>query len=116
VTWRLAPKHRGWKENDHGQHVDTVSATVVAGSALLLRAEDLFAYPLLETTHYYSETWPCYHMHGHGRTLWYCGDVKMIHHWHASHPQGSPADQAMEADRALFRKMCDEHEPPIPHD
>lgn len=114
------PQHRMFKFPDAGnaQARDVLQATVVAGSAMMIRTADFVEYGgLLEANHYYSETWLCYHTAAHGRTNWYYGKVWMIHEWHRSSPIGSPlTDGKFHEDRALFRKMCDEHDPPIPHD
>ena len=114
------PEHRLFKADDPANQKarDILQATVVAGSALMISTDDFFEYGgLLEAHHYYSETWLCYHAAVHGRTNWYYGEASMIHEWHTSSPMGfEGTDGKFKADQALFRKMCDEHEPPIPHD
>jgi GT2 family glycosyltransferase len=112
------PIPRHWMERDRGQANDVVSGPMVSGSAIMMRSKDFFAYDgLLESRHYYSETWPCYHAAAHGRENWYVGTAKMIHEWHQSSPVGSPlTDGMMAEDRELFRRLCDEHDPPIPRD
>jgi GT2 family glycosyltransferase len=112
------PQHRWFREKDKGQGEDIVKCPTVAGSAMLVRTEDFFEYGgLLESKHYYSETWFNYHVQAHGRECWYYGEAKMNHEWHQSSSMGSPlSDGSVNEDRELFRRMCDEHNPPIPRD
>jgi len=114
------PKHRHWHTKDPENKLvrDAVPGPVVAGSAMLVRADDFFKYDgLLEARHYYSETWFCYHARAHGRECWYYGEPWMIHEWHRSSAMGAPTtDGHMKQDRELFRRMCDEHNPPIERD
>ena len=112
--------HRFWLQYDQANEVarDTFMAPTIAGSAILVRAkvfEELGG--MLEAKHYYSETWLCYHAREHGYEVWYHGEAWMIHEWHQSSRMGSPqTDGKMPEDRTLFRRMCDEHDPPILHD
>ena len=114
------PEHRYWHHHDPQNTMarDIVPATVVAGSALMISKEDFWEYGgMLEAKHYFSETWLCYHAQAHGRTCWYYGEPWMVHEWHQSSPQGYPGTDGMiHEDQKLFRQMCDEHNPPIPHD
>lgn len=114
------PEHRMFKfpDSTNQKARDTLQATVVAGSAMMIRRDDFLEYGgLLEAHHYYSETWLCYHTAAHGRTNWYFGEPWMIHEWHRSTPIGHPeSDGRFTEDRELFRRMCDDHDPPIPHD
>lgn len=114
------PVHRYWhyadRENSLGR--DSVKCPTVAGSAMLVRSSDFFKYGgLLESKHYYSETWFNYHVQAHGREVWYYGEASMIHEWHRSSKLGaSSTDGFMKQDQELFRRMCDEHDPPIARD
>lgn len=114
------PTHRSWHKSDHHNVMvrDSIKSTVVAGSAFLIRSQDFKDYGgLLEARHYYSETWLNYHLQAHGREVWYYGQPVMIHEWHKSSPVGHPVtDGKFQEDRELFRRNCDEHVPPIPHD
>lgn len=114
------PKHRFWHARDQRNVLarDAIQGPMVAGAAMLVRVEDFFEYGgLLEAHHYYSETWFCYHATAHGRECWYYGEPWMIHEWHKSSAIGAPTtDGHVKEDRALFRRMCDEHDPPIPRD
>lgn len=122
------PEHRMWRVKDRTNNLvrDLVPATVVAGSAMLIRARDFFLGDLndcmgipgmLEAYHYYSETWLCYHLRAHGRTLWYWGEPWMVHEWHRSSPVGfAGTDGKFAADREKFRAQCDIHRPPILRD
>ena len=114
------PQHRLWHVHDprNLQAKDRVEAVMIPGSAILISAADFFAFGgLLEARHYYSETFLAYHLRAHGRTVWYYGEATLVHEWHRSTPVGSPITDGMfDTDRALFRKMCDEHDPPIPRD
>jgi len=114
------PVHRYWHYPDRGNTLgrDSVKCPTVAGSAMLVRVEDFHEYGgLLEAKHYYSETWFNYHVQGHGREVWYHGDPTMIHEWHRSSKLGAQStDGSMKQDQELFRRMCDEHDPPIPRD
>ena len=91
---------------------------MVAGAAFLIRAKDFFEYGgLLESAHYYSETWLNYHVRAHSREVWYFGEPWMIHEWHQSSPVGFKGTDGMfKSDREMFRKMCDQHDPPIKRD
>ncbi len=114
------PLHRMWHANDLDNKLarDTLQVPTVAGSAVLIRAsvfEELGG--MLEARHYYSETWLCYHAQSHGYEVWYYGQPWMIHEWHQSTKVGSAMTEGhMKDDRELFRKMCDDHDPQIPHD
>ena len=90
----------------------------LAGSAFLCDPVDFFGLGgMLESHHYYSETWLMYHARAHGKKVVYWGKATLIHEWHQSSPIGDPAtDGRMKEDRELFRYMCDTHEPPIPRD
>jgi GT2 family glycosyltransferase len=115
-----SPKHRFWHASDmkNEKARDTIRSPSVAGSAILIRAEVFEELGgMLESGHYYSETWLCYHAQAHGYEVWYHGKPWMIHEWHQSSKVGSSdSDGKMPEDRELFRKMCDEHDPPIRHD
>lgn len=112
------PAHRFWHHQDRNNSLgrDAVQGPTVAGSAMLVRTEDFFEYGgLLESNHYYSETWFNYHIQAHGRECWYYGEAVMNHEWHQSSSIGSPlAEGVLRQDQELFRRMCDEHDPPIP--
>ena len=114
------PKHRYWLHHDpkNLKARDTFQAPTIAGSAMLVPTKVFNELGgLLESHHYYSETWFNYHAQAHGYEIWYYGEPWMIHEWHRSSPKGSPlSDGRMKEDRELFRKKCDEHDPPIPHD
>lgn len=114
------PQHRFWHRRDRGDVLvrDSVKSVTVAGSAMLVRVNDFFEYGgLLESRHYYSETWFNYHLQAHGYEVWYCGAASMIHEWHRSSKIGAAhTDGFFEEDRTLFRRMCDSHDPPIPRD
>lgn len=114
------PKHRQWHVRDPENKLvrDAVPGPTVSGAAMLVRVPDFFEYGgLLEARHYYSETWFCYHATAHGRECWYYGEPWMIHEWHQSSPIGAPGtDGQMKHDREMFRRMCDEHNPPIARD
>lgn len=114
------PVHRYWHYRDSANTLgrDIVKVPTVAGSAMLVRAEDFHEYGgLLEAKHYYSETWFNYHVQSHGRECWYYGEAAMIHEWHRSSKLGAQStDGSMKQDQELFRRMCDEHDPPIPRD
>lgn len=113
----LKPEMRLWQSYDRRNEKarDNSPAVMVAGSAFLIRTEDWLEFDgLLETFHYYNETWLCYHVRAHGREVWYMGEVWMVHEWHKSTPMGSfLTDGRMESDRELFRKRCREHQPLI---
>lgn len=114
------PVPRLWHKSDpqNREAIDRVAGPMVSGSAFILRVKDFFKYGgMLETSHYYSETWLMYHATAHGRECWYIGDARMIHEWHQSSPIGSRlTDGKMSEDREKFRAMCDLHDPPIPRD
>lgn len=114
------PQHRYWHHPDPDNRLarDTVQCPTIAGAAMFVRRKDFFEYGgLLESAHYFSETWPCYHARAHGKTVWYYGSLVMRHEWHRSTPVGDPrTDGKIAQDRALFREMCDQHDPPILHD
>ena len=118
----VAPSHRHFHAANTGNvksmTEDRVRCPMVAGSAMLCRTDEFCELGgLLEAAHYYSETWLCYHANAHGRECWYIGDAEMIHEWHKSSPIGyAETDGRMKEDRELFRRMCDEHVPPIPRD
>lgn len=63
----------------------------------------------LPTTHYYEETWYCYHVASHGYKVMYFGEAEMVHRWHKSSAQGGWADRQMPISRAQFRAACDAH-------
>lgn len=65
--------------------------------------------PLLPTTHFWGETWLCYHALAHGYVNWYVGDVTMIHECHGAPNSLGWARQHRTADQALFRAACDHH-------
>lgn len=115
------PKLRYWKVSDVANRVarDVVEGVpLVSGSAMMVKADAFHELGgMLETKHYYSETWLCYHANIHGYTCTYYGRAWMIHEWHQSTPIGSPfSDGTMREDQAMFRAKCDEHDPPIPRD
>jgi hypothetical protein len=102
---------------------------MVAGSALFVKRElwELLAecptyrgvWPdaegaMLETEHWYEDTWLCYHAHAHGFSSVYFGQATMIHKWHGASPKGGEVDKKMQGSRKLFRETCDAHS--IPHD
>lgn len=112
--------HRFWLKVDQANELarDSFMAPTIAGSAILVRTKVFMELGgMLEAKHYYSETWLCYHARAHGYEVWYNGDPWMIHEWHQSSRHGAAdTDGAMTGDRKLFRRMCAEHDPPIPHD
>jgi GT2 family glycosyltransferase len=114
------PIPRFWQKHDPRNEVgiERVVGPMVSGSAFVVRTPDFYEYGgMLETAHYYSETWLMYHATAHGRECWYIGDARMIHEWHRSSRVGSPlTDGRMAEDRERFRAMCDAHDPPIPRD
>lgn len=126
------PRHRGWKEQDRGQYVDTLDAVSVSGSAYFIRRETWDQLtncpiyrevsgnaegPFLPTNFYYEETFVSYHAAAHGWKVVYLGGATMIHQWHNSVKQNgaeSWAAEQMIASKMLFREACDAHG--IPHD
>ncbi len=113
------PRHRDFHANDpkNEKHRDMVQCPMIAGSAMMVKAPEFMEYRLLESSHYYSETWFCYHARAHGHEVWYWGEPTMIHEWHTSSPVGyEGTDGQFKVDRELFRRMCDEHEPQIARD
>ena len=114
------PQHRFWHRHDPKNVLarDLVESVTLAGSAFLCDAVDFFGFGgMLESHHYYSETWLMYHARAHGKKVFYWGEPVMIHEWHQSSPIGYPGtDGKMAEDRELFRRMCDEHDPPIARD
>jgi hypothetical protein len=64
--------------------------------------------------HYYSETWPSYHMIAHGYKNVYEGRVTARHDWHKASPQGGWGEIHMSEDRAHHQKLCDAHG--LPHE
>lgn len=116
---RESPKHRFWHASDvpNVKARDSILSPNVAGSAILIRTEVFQELGgMLESGHYYSETWLCYHAQAHGYETWYYGQPWMIHEWHQSSKVGAKVAEGQEPqDRALFRAKCDSHDPPIPH-
>lgn len=119
-----SPHHRGWKSRRSDNFRDVKPAVTLSGSAVFTRRdvwrvlEECEIYrsrypdvggPLLPTTHYYEETWFCYHMQAHGYTPVYFGKAEMIHRWHKASPMGGWADKQFEPSRKMFREMCDLH-------
>lgn len=118
------PKIRGWHQIDRGQYSGIEECVYVAGSAMFLRRETwnemwlcekfLAAQPntfgaLLETPHYYEDSWLCSHLRDHGYGVIYKGDVTMIHEWHKASKRGGHADRQMRASREIFRSVCRAH-------
>lgn len=118
------PSHRGWKSRSSIQYEDVREAVTLSGSAIFTTREawdELTqcpvyrqAYPhvsgaFLPTTHYYEETWYCYHLHAHGYKPTYFGQAKMIHRWHKASPVGGWADKQFKPSQKMFREMCDLH-------
>ena len=120
VGTNQAPRHRYWRCPDREGRLgrDLIDCVTISGSAFLCDAVDFFGFGgMLESKHYYSETWLMYHARAHGRRVVYWGEPTMIHEWHRSSPIGFPGtDGKMAEDRELFRAMCDRHDPPIPRD
>lgn len=122
VGTRKAPKHRGWKEPDRGQFSDIViDCPTVAGSALFIKTalwDELTTCPLwqaacpgvtgaFQESHYYSETFLCYHAISHGYSCVYYGPEVMVHRWHQASPVGGRVEQNMPAEQVAFRHLCD---------
>jgi GT2 family glycosyltransferase len=125
VGHERSPHPRAWNEIDYGQHSyideDVLS---ISGSLyfikrtvwnLLTNCELYRDYqpdangPLLETPHYFEETWCSYHMRAHGyRTVFY-GPVQMIHLWHKASPHGGWADQQFRTSQHMHRTACAAH-------
>ena len=121
---QTSPKHRGWKEPDRGQFSDIEEAIYVSGSALFMRRaiwklmadcpQYKAAQPgtwgaLLETPHYYEESWLCNHLRHHGYKVIYKGDATMVHEWHKASGHGGWADRQMQGSREIFRATCRAH-------
>lgn len=119
------PKLRGWKQFDHGQYGQVEEVVYVAGSAMFLRhgiwqemahchsfkaAQPNAMGALLETPHYYEDSWLCNHLRSHGYQVMYKGDVTMRHDWHRSSKIGGVADRQMKKSREIFRDTCRAHE------
>jgi GT2 family glycosyltransferase len=113
------PKHRFWHTSDtpNEKARDSILSPNVAGSAILIRAEVFEELGgMLESGHYYSETWLCYHAQAHGYETWYYGQPWMIHEWHRSSKMNASVSEGQSTqDRELFRAKCDSHDPPIRH-
>lgn len=115
----LAPKHRGFHEHDHGQYVDVRDdATYAMGSALFTRRtlfNELTDCPdgpgtfLLQTPHYYEESFACRHALAHGHKIVYLGTTTIVHQWHRASKVGGWAEQQMPYSKRLFDEACDQH-------
>lgn len=118
------PSHRGWRSRALHEFRDVRPAVTLSGSAVFFTREswnDMWNCPIyrekypdvagafLPTTHYYEETWFCYHLNTHGYTPMYFGEAEMVHRWHKASPTGGWADQQFKVSRVLFREMCDYH-------
>lgn len=118
------PRHRGWKNPDHGQFADRLEAITVSGSAYFVKRElweelwlcELYRelYPsalgaFLPTPHYYEETWCSYHARAHGWKVMYDGTVTVQHGWHKASPVGGWAEEQMKVSQQMFRDACDHH-------
>lgn len=58
----------------------------------------------------------CYHARAHGMPVVYDGTVTVVHKWHQASKVGGAGEQALDADRLIFRALCDRHVPPIERD
>lgn len=127
------PQHRAWHRVTREYQDLRDDAVMVAGSLYMIkrhvwdqlaecptyiRAEEAIkgvtptgAMPAV--SHYYSDTWPSYHMTAHGPLGGYKsvyeGRVTARHDWHKASPQGSWVDQQMARDKAYFQRLCDAH-------
>lgn len=117
------PAHRGWQQQDLGQYSEVEEVTMVMGSAMFLRRslwDELAECPIyraaapdsvgpLMESHYYSDTWPCYHAHSHGKKNIYDGSHVMVHKWHRASTLGGYAEQTMAGFLDEYRRLCKAH-------
>lgn len=131
---QAAPKHRGWMERTDAYQDLRDDAVMASGSLYMIKRSvwnELWACPNYQTMekiitgeepkgampavkHYYSETWPSYHMAAHGFKNVYEGRVTARHDWHKASPEGGWGEMHLSRDREHFRQLCDRHF--IPHD
>ena len=120
-----APAHRGWQEFDVGQYTDVRDDGPMVNGSLLFTKRALWeelatcptytehwpgsSGPFLETTHYYEETWYCYHARAHGAKCIYYGAVTMTHLWHKASAPGGWADQQQPVSMAKYQAACKAH-------
>lgn len=118
------PQQRGWNDVSYKYADVRTDACFVSGSLFLIKRavwDELNQCPLyreshpnavgamLETRHYFEDTWLGYHARAHGYKCTYYGPVEMIHYWHKSSPHGSEADKQMEPSKKIFRETCAHH-------
>ncbi len=65
--------------------------------------------PLLETKHFFEETYFCAHAREHGYLCVYKGDVRITHLWHQASPLGGWADRQFPESKKMFQKACAAH-------
>lgn len=123
---REHPIHRGWQENAGGKYQDNRDdCPTVSGAAFVVKRaawDELTNCPefsrasvacqlgepqgaLLNTQHFYEETFCCYHAIQHGYKCCFLGEVTMVHKWHQASPQGSLSTITKESQRR-FRAVC----------
>jgi len=124
------PFHRAWLSRDKDAHRYVADCVSVSGSAYFIKRkvwDEMFNCHLykeidpdskgamLQTPHYYEETYLSYHVREHGYRVVYNGEAEMIHEWHKSSPVDGEVDSKfMPISQSIFRKACDYHD--IKHD
>lgn len=120
-----APFHRAWLSRDLKAHRYIADCVTVSGSAYFIKRKvwnEMFNCNLykeidpdskgamLQTPHYYEETYLSYHVAEHGYRVVYNGEAEMIHEWHKSSPVDGEVDSKfMPISQSIFRKACDYH-------
>lgn len=122
------PQHRAWHRVTREFQDLRTDAVMVSGALYMIKRyvwDELAACPIYlaaepgatgampKVSHYYSDTWPSYHMTAHGPAGGYKsvyeGRVTARHDWHKASSMGSWVDQQMRSDKAHFQRLCDAH-------
>lgn len=119
------PQQRQWHHLDKGQCSDTRDdAITISGAAMFVKRNvwnqldscPLYrnfmpnsAGPMLETAHFYEDTFLAYHARAHGHRCVFYGEVCIIHKWSRATPSPQWASDRMVESREIYRRACRAH-------
>ena len=116
------PKHRAFKVPGTETAFTDIrtDALMVSGAALFVKAgiwDELAFCPrteycggaMLQTRHYFEDTWICYHARGHGYNVVYDGGATLVHQQGGATPDYNWAAQTMKLSREVYRDACRKH-------
>jgi hypothetical protein len=131
------PLHRAWQQVTNEYQDLRIDAVTTSGAMYMIKRsvwDEMAACPnyreveehisgdeplgaMPKVFHYFGETHLSYHMASHGYLNIFEGRTTSRHDWHKASPiEGGYGEIHLHEDREHFRRLCDNHDPVIPHD